>query len=418
MTTGANLTPGSTGDDDRLSRALAALRCTDVPAGPSAEVLAQTLAAVEATANTPETPPRSWRRIMFATLKIAATILVATVGFFLVRNPRLVGAPVTFEEVAQKIQKAHTLAYTMTTHITDQGKPQSVRLLFKEPGRLRCEEVPASGLMVISDTEAAMKLILNPATKTAVLLQGSLPGEPKPGDPDIAASAVADLRRLADKKAESMGEKLIGTIRAQGFRAAETPGYETIVWVDPKTRLPVQVDMSGPFGDKTFHGTLTDIQLDPALEDALFSLEPPQGYTLQKQSLAAQKDKDDGTPEAAIITLLRAYAEKSSGAFPKRVDDWSGYGEALKGKPEDNPFAAAMRAANLSGRAAAFLFVLKGEYGYKPDGIKLGDADKILFWYKLKGKETYRAIFGDLHVADVLPDQLPAVEKPQSQPKP
>ncbi len=52
------------------------------------------------------------------------------------------------------------------------------------------------------------------------------------------------------------------------------------------------------------------------------------------------------------------------------------------------------------------------------DAMKLGDADKILFWYKLKGKETYRAVFGDLHVADVTADQLPAVEKPQSQPKP
>jgi len=50
MTMGANLKRGSAGEDDRLSRALAALRCIDVPAGPSAEVLAQTLAAMEATA--------------------------------------------------------------------------------------------------------------------------------------------------------------------------------------------------------------------------------------------------------------------------------------------------------------------------------------------------------------------------------
>ena len=61
-------------------------------------------------------------------------------------------------------------------------------------------------------------------------------------------------------------------------------------------------------------------------------------------------------------------------------------------------------------------FVLKGDYGYKPEGVKLGDADKVLFWYKPKGKETYRALFGDLHAADVTADQLPAAEKPQPKP--
>ena len=50
------------------------------------------------------------------------------------------------------------------------------------------------------------------------------------------------------------------------------------------------------------------------------------------------------------------------------------------------------------------------------EGVKLGDADKIVFWYQPKGKETYRAVFGDLHAADVAADRLPAVEKEQPKP--
>ena len=65
-----------------------------------------------------------------------------------------------------------------------------------------------------------------------------------------------------------------------------------------------------------------------------------------------------------------------------------------------------------SARRRGFLFAVDGGYGYKPDGIKLGDADKILFWYKPKGKEAYRAIFGDMKVADVTAAQLPAAPKP------
>jgi hypothetical protein len=38
---------------------------------------------------------------------------------------------------------------------------------------------------------------------------------------------------------------------------------------------------------------------------------------------------------------------------------------------------------------------------------------QIIFWYQPKDKQTYRALFGDLHAADVTLDQLPAVEKPQ-----
>ena len=362
---------------------------------------------------------------MSALLKVAAAVLVATTGFFIVRGPRLVGASVLFEEVAQKIHKAHTLAYTVTMQLEDPGRPQSVRLLpqsvrllFKEPGLMRCESIPAGGSVVILNSQEARKLVLDPAKKSALILEGRLPGEQKPGDQDIAASTVADLRRLAEKKAGAVGEKLIGTINAQGFRADEAPGFETTVWVDPTSRLPLQVEITGPFGDKTFHSTLTDIHLDPALDDGLFSLVPPEGYSLQKQDLAARNDKDDdGTPEAALRLLLRTYADKSSGTFPKQVDDWNGYAEALaKSQSAEKSAALAMRVANILARAAALVMTVKNDSGYQPEGIKLGDADKVLFWYKPKGKETYRAIFGDLHSADVTADKIPVIEKPKTKP--
>jgi hypothetical protein len=53
----------------------------------------------------------------------------------------------------------------------------------------------------------------------------------------------------------------------------------------------------------------------------------------------------------------------------------------------------------------------KKEHGYKPEGVKLGDRDKIIFWYRPDKADKYRAVYGDLHVADVTADQLP--EKPK-----
>ena len=61
-------------------------------------------------------------------------------------------------------------------------------------------------------------------------------------------------------------------------------------------------------------------------------------------------------------------------------------------------------------RVEKFLHANK-DHGYKPDGVKFGDRDKIIFWYRPDKAEKYRAVFGDLHVADVSADQLP--EKPK-----
>jgi hypothetical protein len=49
----------------------------------------------------------------------------------------------------------------------------------------------------------------------------------------------------------------------------------------------------------------------------------------------------------------------------------------------------------------------KKDHGYRPDGVKLGDRSKIIFWYRPEKADTYRAVFGDLHVADVPPDHPP-----------
>jgi hypothetical protein len=64
-----------------------------------------------------------------------------------------------------------------------------------------------------------------------------------------------------------------------------------------------------------------------------------------------------------------------------------------------------------AGSVVFLQFQLKNAYGYAPGNARLGDADKVLFWYRPKDSQKYRAIFGDLHAEDVAVDRLP--EKPQ-----
>jgi hypothetical protein len=58
-------------------------------------------------------------------------------------------------------------------------------------------------------------------------------------------------------------------------------------------------------------------------------------------------------------------------------------------------------------RAGMFIASLKGNYRYKPEGAKLGDAQKMLFWYRPEKAAKYRVLYADLHWADVAADKLP-----------
>ena len=49
----------------------------------------------------------------------------------------------------------------------------------------------------------------------------------------------------------------------------------------------------------------------------------------------------------------------------------------------------------------------QSDWTYVGAGVKLGDADTAIFWYQPDGSPTYRVIYGDLHVEDVKPENLP-----------
>ena len=50
----------------------------------------------------------------------------------------------------------------------------------------------------------------------------------------------------------------------------------------------------------------------------------------------------------------------------------------------------------------------KGDWHYAGDGVKLGDAERAIFWYKPKGSKTYEVLYGDLRIVkDVQQKDLP-----------
>jgi hypothetical protein len=266
-------------------------------------------------------------------------------------------------------------------------------------------ERPDGGATVM-DTRQMKILAVDPKMKTAVLM------EFKKGDkgPETGpVNLVEELRKLADKDGKPAGKKKVGEVEAQGFRVTEG-GQEITVWADPKTKLPLVIEGRTNFGGQPAEFTMTDFQLNPKLDDELFRLDAPEGYKLIKF------EAEDLTPEEDVTRLLRAYAAKKGGEFPKWLDDWKAFGEVFfadkKANPVDDP--EVMKFAMSMGRLSAYSMSLEG-FGYKGEGVRLGDSDRIVFWYKPKKADQYRVVYGDLKTGDVPADRLP--EKPEEKAK-
>ncbi len=404
-------------EDDPVARATDALRRLPVPDGPPPETVARTLAALKAADDLPAAIPRirTRRTLMFTLFKSAAAILVAAAAatYFAVFPPT--SARSEFAETAARLRDAQTLTLRHTQTLTLAGKTETMssRMLYKVPGLVRIEPEIAGGTVSIMDSLHHRILILNSADKSAMLMEqpGGAPAEKRDG----ATMMIEDLRRLAGKDAEPVGEKVVGDIHARGFRVKEM-GADLTVWVDPQKKLPVLVEFTGRTGGIDYKGSFSDIRLDPALDDALFRLDPPEGYTLRKANVRMNM-----TFEEAVVHHLRRYTKASGGRFPARLDDLNDYvkvvsaetkkkAEALKAQGKDVKAALEPEALE-SGIAGAILAVncqkYKDKYAYKPEGARLGDAGTIIFWYRPEGQEKYRAVYADLHIGELTAEQVP-----------
>jgi outer membrane lipoprotein-sorting protein len=388
--------------DDPLDIAADALRRASVPEGPQAETIARILAALRAAADA-KTVPFYRRKFMRYAFKMAAVVLVAVGVAVYFTGILPLRSPLAFAEVAAKLRDARTLTYEITHTDPQQKELATIKVFYKEPGLIRNE---GGGQVAITDLQKRKILLRDPVNKTAVLVDYYETPENAKKAP---ASLIDELRKLADKKGESIGKKQVGDIEAVGFRV-ETEGLPLTVWADPKSRMPVLIEMSLSVGERVVGNTLSDFQLDPKLEDDLFSLEPPEGYKLQKIEVKDAKPEDD------VAYLLRAYAKKYDGKFPRSLsmasEDWQTYLEQRWGdkKPQglsDPEFVQFLQRVT----RVEVLQLSKKDHGYKPDGVKLGDRDKIIFWYRPDRTDKYRAVYGDLHTADVKADQLP--DKPK-----
>jgi hypothetical protein len=246
-------------------------------------------------------------------------------------------------------------------------------------------------------------LQLIPSKKTAVLIDlKDLPEEPENILEELR-NMVTEIQNDPDVSVETLGEKEIDGQTAKGFRATGPDG-EVTIWVDPQTALPIRMEQQW----RQMHFVCTDFQFDIELDESLFSMEIPEGYS----ELPSGELPIASSTEQDLVDTLRIWAEVIlDRVFP---EDFSGQVYLDDVKRNRKKFAKLQEKEKLElamklGPGFVFVQLLKYEndWNYVGKNVKLGDAESPVCWYRPDGSETYRVIYGDLSVKDVAPANLP-----------
>ena len=187
------------------------------------------------------------------------------------------------------------------------------------------------------------------------------------------------------------------------------------VWADAKTLLPFRIEILIQMLGEEGAIIMSDFKFNIDLDQSLFSLQVPEGYTHQE----TQMDMTN-LNEEDLIEGLRVWAEMMGGVFPHTLNTTDTKNLKLwKKKLIETKLSEAEQLKRVMKVARCWLFIhsLKADsdWHYAGKDVKLGDADTAIFWYRPEGSETYRVIYGDLSVKDLAPDSLnKALEAPSS----
>ncbi len=327
---------------------------------------------------------------------------------------------IAYGDVRDRFESAKTISYTQTLAFVS-GQTLRTRVMSKGSDLLRMEVTAlrpdgkpyyASGpsAIMIVDFRVGKMVALYPEKKTATVQSfGELP--PNAGRVGITFDHLKALLKGKDKP---LGEKKIDGKTARGFGV--TSSKKAIeVWVDAATGDPLLLVI--PTSQKGRNIIITDIVLGGALDDSLFSLKPPEDYfdTQAKFGWGDPSQKD-------VILLLRTWAMGGGDTFPRALDARKFPGVGAKVNWKQLGIKTKEEAKNVKDAISrTFWWLYSGhKWTYAGEGVRLGEKDKAVFWYRRKGEKNYHVIYGDLSVKDVAPEDLPKrpVKQAETQPAP
>ena len=278
-----------------------------------------------------------WRIIMkskIAKLTIAALIIIAVFVCFKPFGNLPDGTSVAFGKVIAYLRSAETVSFTMT--IEEEGQePQTMYYRMMEPNHQRIEM--QDGKVVIVDTFQGKSIALDPVQKKAYLMATAVAPKYTLNFYDQVKKDL--LENFPDGSEENIGESEINGQKVVGFRLRRHD-CEIIVWASVANSMPVMIESVGVFRRKqgknqkeqTTNISITDMVIGEELDESLFSLSPPEGYSVEETSEPAikpQKQVIQALSARIMIKLAKAcykYSKEHNGLWPENLQEAIEYG--------------------------------------------------------------------------------------------
>ena len=328
-------------------------------------------------------------------LKIAAAAVII-IAVLIGINP--FKSTITFADVVEPILKARTMVFDFLIG-DEETSPTMHETFVGQRVRRTISNIP--GMTMIIDLDSAQMLVLTDEDKSGSYID--ITGELGDRTKSYVGSMRKIITELKDNHKE-LGEQELDGRKTVVFEA-KGRNEEIKIWADPKTALPVRIELS--IGDMFV--IMKNFQIDPPIDESVVSMEPPAGYTLKESDISLGDATEDD-----FIESLRIWAKViGDGTFPDAI----GTEQAMKNVSVLGQKMATMtltteeatKMGMTYGKGMLFHQILEtgGQWHYAGQGVELGDASKPVYWYKPQGSDTWRIIYGDLSAKDVAEEDLP-----------
>jgi len=375
-------------------------------------------------------------------LALAAGLLLGMVTLLFSVLPENKTSPAAFAQVLDYIRTAQAVSYKMTIQMVRQPAMEE-EIIRLEPGRSRtCSGTGITQNIRIDDFIVDKSLSLFPNIKRAYLTE-YVGREKSAGFEGMFES----LKKMQEDSGKALGLETLENQTVQVYRSVDAH-QEATFWVDVQTCQPVKIQIKtqplnvGNFKTVASTWTFTDIVWNPPIDERLFSLVPPEGYTCEQTQVDLSPPQ-----ETHLVEALRIWTDQTGGAFPDRLDRSAmpDFGMKIKEGPTavinldsnsslgvgqcstesnlpESEVKAALEARHKITKGLLFVDIQIGSHAgwrYAGAGVRWGDAGRIVCWWKPRNADMYRAIYGDLAIRDVYADQLPVLPAdPTGQPTP
>lgn len=372
---------------------------------------------------------------------LAASILVAIVGALSVLG--IFGDQSTLHaQVAERVEKIRSLVCRVQwveeqwldeiDHEFGLDDNLEKKVTYLAPSRHRIED-PAGGIHII-DSQANKTIFLNTKSKEALVMQGTSVGDMASLSPVLLIETLRNhfrSNRVIDEGVHKLGIRQIDGNPAIGLRSTMN-GEVVEAWVNSKTHLPMEVRVRLVIPAHLADGkkinmwhVMTNFEYDIEVDEALMSLNVPQGYTQLKVSMPAIAVDRSQAKLNDLISVLRLCATHNDSLFPLSLTLNSDEGSCMAimkqyarrleknlASGTDAERKAAIKSVTefgaALGRSTAFMSSIKPENDLRYfAGARLNQKNRPLLWYTPAADDNYKVVYADLTTKDATKDTLP-----------